>query len=666
MSMGAFVVYMLKSALCLAAFYLVYKVLLTSESFHRMNRITLLICMCLSCLIPFVHYSAEVPTLVSQPVMVLEDFIIFNAEPVAAAEVVETPFNWMALIVGIYLMGVLVFSAYHVWSVIQLMLLLKRCNVMHAGDYRVLTHTMQAPPFSFMHTIILSETDLQEHGDIYLEHEKAHIRLGHSYDLMVATLCTVFQWFNPAAWLLKQELQNIHEYEADDAVLNRGIDAKTYQILLIKKAAGARLYSLANSFNHSSLKKRITMMSVKKSSSWARAKYAFVLPVAAVAVAAFARPEVASISQEIGAVSVEDLTAAVDKVTEKVSNLPSPEAKITDANPKDTIYQVVDEAPEFPGGTQALMQFLARNVKYPVEAQKAGKQGRVILQFVVAETGKIVNPVVIRSVDPLLDAEALRVVHSMGDWKPGILKGKAVKTRMTLPVTYTLQGSAVRPEPGENDIVVVGYAPAKTDDEVFMVVEEQPQFPGGMSAMMQYLSSNVKYPEQAAKEGKGGRVVVQFVIDKDGSIIEPRVARGVDPAIDAEALRVVAAMPKWKPGIQKGQPVKVRFTLPVLFNAQKDGETAPLVPGASRIKVEPSDAQTVMVSGTVTDAKTNTPIVGAAVLIVGTTDGTITDTKGNFKIPADKGMSVTVSYLDYKPYTLKVAGITTAEISLSK
>ncbi|MDO4215151.1 MAG: M56 family metallopeptidase [Bacteroidales bacterium] len=467
--MGAFVVYILKCALCLALFYLFYKLLLTRDTFHRLNRMTLLVCMGLSCLIPFVHYSVQAPTLVSQSVLELEDYITFTVEPVA--ETVDTPFNWMILFVGIYLLGVVGFLCYHIWSLSKLVFMLHNCKVqLEEEGYRVQTHNFDISPFSWMHTIIISEKDLKEQGDILLEHEKAHIRLRHSYDLLLATFCTVFQWFNPAAWLLKQELQNIHEYEADDSVLQRGIDAKTYQILLVKKAAGARLYSLANSFNHSSLKKRITMMLQKRSSAWACAKYIFVLPITAMAVAAFARPEVTSLAK------------AIETDVEAVSPSILPQPEMPDVKGEVTV------------------------------------------------------------------------------------KDEAVKSL----VPKRVASSPVQPQPEEVAVVETSSNPVEEDDVVYQVVDKQPTFMGGNQALMKYLASNVKYPEQALKEGLSGRVIVQFVVDKDGSIKDPRVARSASPLLDAAAIEAVKNMPNWTPAMQMGKPVKVRFTLPIAFLNDED------------------------------------------------------------------------------------------------
>lgn len=665
--MGTCVVYILKSAICMAVFYLFYKLLLTRDTFHRLNRITLLGCMALSCLIPLVHYTVEQPMLVNQPMLELEDFVLMNAgyAEVVTEQAAPVPFNWFTVVVLVYVLGAVAFLIYHAWSVVSMLSLLRKCTVQEiSGNYKLVIHNQTLPPFSWMRYIIISQQDLDENASVFLEHEKAHISCKHSYDLLLATLFTIVQWFNPAAWLLKKELQSIHEYEADDRVLNGGIDAKTYQILLIKKAAGGRLYTLANSFNHSSLKKRIAMMLKTKSSAWARLKYAFVLPVSVLAITAFARPEVVNLSQEMEAVTVEELTATVSKVTEKVSTPHIQEVEKVLQAPTDTVYQVVDEQPEFPGGVSELMKFLATNMKYPSAAQQAGKQGRVIVQFVIDKEGKAKDGNVIRSVDPSLDAEALRIINAMPAWTPGKLNGKVVAVRYTLPVTFTLQGSTIQPDTEKGDIVVQSAVPNTTEDDVFQVVENQPEFPGGATALMEFLAKNMKYPEQAAKEGKGGRVIVQFIIDKDGSVKNAKVVRSVDPLLDAEALRVLSIMPNWEPGKQKGVAVKVRYTLPVSFKPTKDGETS--AGNKAQINVTPTDDKNTMVNGTVHDAQTKEPLVGASIFIIGTTTGTITDLDGTFRIPVEKDQKVQIGYPGYKSFTLPIKGKTTATIYLEK
>ena len=316
--MGALFVYILKSSVCLAAFYLFYRLLLSRETFYRFNRYALLGILWLSMLIPCYEVSTGEPVVeMQQTVMKLEKaFVPNDLERPARVSVILAPdtsatllWTWQEVLLFVYLLGVLFFIARNLYSLIRMTFLLKRSRKIKLESGIVLvTHDSALAPFSWMKYIIVSNADLKEGREEILTHEQAHIFHYHSLDLLLAEVTILFQWFNPAAWLFKQELQNIHEYEADEAVLNQGIDAKQYQLLLIKKAVGSvRFNSLANSFNHSKLKKRITMMLKRKSNSWARLKYLYVLPVAAVAVVVFARSEVSSELNRISDLKVNDL-----------------------------------------------------------------------------------------------------------------------------------------------------------------------------------------------------------------------------------------------------------------------------------------------------------------------------------------------------------------------
>ena len=321
--MGAFFVYIVKSAVCLAVFYLFYRLLLSRETFHRFNRIALLGILILSCAIPFVEVTMKEPMEVSQQLLTWEELLLMaNLNRTATIETApESAIMWREALLMVYLLGIVFFFLRNVWSLTRMLRLIKGSTlVRQENGITLITHQKEIAPFSWMKFVVISEKDLKENGEEILTHEYAHIRKRHSIDLLIADICIFFQWFNPASWLLKQELQNIHEFEADESVIAQGIDAKKYQLLLIKKAVGTRLYSMANSFNHSSLKKRITMMLKKKSNPWARLKYLYVLPLAVIAVAAFARPEISSELDEISAVKVNDLTAIM-----KTEEVKSPE-----------------------------------------------------------------------------------------------------------------------------------------------------------------------------------------------------------------------------------------------------------------------------------------------------------------------------------------------------
>ncbi len=328
--MGAFFIYILKSAVCLVLFYLFFKLLLSRETFHRFNRVALLGVLLFSLLIPCIEVTTRHQVEVQQAVLSIEQLLMMaemeNATPVEieAGEWQQAPapisLSWIQIALLIYLAGIVVLVCRNVYSLLCLLRLIcsgKREKL--ESGITLVVHDRALAPFSWMRYIVISRKDLEENGREILIHEAAHIRNRHSWDLLIADICIFFQWFNPGAWLLKQELQNIHEYEADETVINEGVNAKEYQLLLIKKAVGTRLYSMANSFNHSKLKKRITMMLKEKSNPWARLKYLYVLPLAAIAVTAFARPEISEKADEISAVKVNDLTAIVEAKMEEIT-----------------------------------------------------------------------------------------------------------------------------------------------------------------------------------------------------------------------------------------------------------------------------------------------------------------------------------------------------------
>lgn len=282
--MYALMIYSLKVGACLAVFYLFFKLLLSRETFHRLNRIVVLAAMVLSFILPFcvITIYRELPAAPEMPAA--EQLFEAPAEPQ------PEPFPWDKAAALVFLTGAGATLLWTFGSVFGVIRMIRRGRRERLADGTVLVRIGRSvTPFSWYRYIVLSEKDLAENGDTIVLHEKAHLRLRHSVDLLLTDLAGCLQWFNPAMWLLRRELRAIHEYEADEAVLDSGVDAKHYQLLLIRKAAGGRWYSVANSFNHSKLKNRITMMLRKRSSRWAVARVLFVLPLAGLALGAFAR-----------------------------------------------------------------------------------------------------------------------------------------------------------------------------------------------------------------------------------------------------------------------------------------------------------------------------------------------------------------------------------------
>ena len=569
--MYTFLLYILKVSLSLAAFYMFYKLLCSRDTLHRFNRCLLLFILALSAVVPFMYIDLGIISH-EAAVEIGELGAMFEAEPVEMAATEDAPaplwqripwqqIPWRMILCGIYTVGLLVCLGHFVGSLLSIALLIRRSKRRVMADGTILVaHNKAYGPFSWMRYIIVSEQDLSDNFDMILAHERAHIRLGHSWDLLFVQLCATTQWFNPAAWLLKRELEAIHEYEADSDTLRQGFDARQYQLRLFEEAVGVKFNTITNNFNNCSTKKRMIMMMKRQTSPWARMKALFVLPVSFVAVAVISCTSPKEKKTDADQEAVQQSQPASAPEIQVVTYAPQPKEV-----EQGEVFLTVEEQPMFPGGMEEMMKFLQRNVKYPKEAQEQGKQGRVIVQFVVNKDGSISNDTIVRSVDPLLDAEALRVVRSMPNWTPGKQRGKEVRVRFTLPVTFRLDGGE-ESKPAEVKQVV--KAPTQ-GEEIFNVVEEQPIYLGGHEALMKYIQQNIKYPKEAQEQGKQGRVIVQFVVEKDGSITDSKIVRSADPQLDAEALRIVNAMPNWTPGKQRGEPVRTRFTLPVTFRLSK-------------------------------------------------------------------------------------------------
>ena len=629
--MGIFLVYILKSSLCLAAFYLFYRLLLSRETLHRFNRMALLGVLLLSAVVPLIEVSTEQPTGVGQGMLTLEEWLVLSE---AMPEVSSTPVEearavWPLVLLAVYGVGVLFFLGRNLLSLIRLGQLLRGTRredihryVADAPRILLFVHERGIAPFSWMRYIVIARKDLEEDGRPILLHELAHIRCSHSWDLLLADLCCFVQWFNSAAWLLKQELQAVHEYEADEAVLCAGVNAREYQLLLIKKAVGTRLYSMANSLNHSKLKKRITMMQRRKSNPWARAKLLYVLPLAAVAVAAFARPEVSGVSNELSAAKVTDLAEIVKEKT--VESVPQDTVKADGLQGKNsTVYDMVEQAPAFPGGPQAMMQFIKDNLQYPQIAKENGIQGRVILQFVVDETGKVTDPKVIRSIDPSLDTEAIRLVLSMPRWIPGMQDGKAVAVKYTFPVMFSLGGEA-KSSASKDMPFSIAYSKSSGGGTSVSV---------SSSSSTPVVEGNKVVAVSAGKMSEVSGEISKLLMNSDSLVI---LVDGV-PATE-ETLRALSAD---------------KITTMSILKDKLDGMAA--AKGKKTVIAIATDSgkPSIVVSGAVVDEKGG-PILGALVRVVGSVKkGVVTDGQGNFTITVPEGCSLEVSYIDHQTTVVK-------------
>ena len=302
--MGALLLYILKSTICLILFYLGFKALLSNDTFFRFNRWVLLVGIATCMLLPAIKIQTSEPLLIQQPIIHLEKMIageetvvtyLSDNNPEVNMIPVVTPakmIDWGQIIALLYWAGFIFCLMTTLLSFRKMFVLIRSGRKLQQGRYTLILVPSCVSPFSWGRYIILSEEDYEKHPDEILTHEMMHLKSHHSIDLLFMECILWLHWFNPAIWLLKRELKDIHEYQADKGVLTQGVDATKYQLLLVKKAVGSSLYTLANSFNHSKIKKRITMMLKGKSNNWARLKLLLLVPVGLIVLNAFARPEV--------------------------------------------------------------------------------------------------------------------------------------------------------------------------------------------------------------------------------------------------------------------------------------------------------------------------------------------------------------------------------------
>ena len=448
--MTNFLIYDAKVAVLIIVFYMFYRLMLSHETFHRVNRVVLLLTAVASFVLPLcvitLHKTVRMEAVPTVSVGDLQMEVAADAGPVW----------WQMLLPLIFIIGVVATLGHTLTSILKVWLLIRRSeqHLQPDGTIVCVTGNAEVSPFSWMLYIVMNRSDYEEHNAAILAHERGHIRLRHSWDLLLVALLTALQWFNPAMWMLRQDLRAIHEYEADGEVLSQGINARQYQYLLISKASGIGGYSIANGISHSTLKNRITMMLHKKSNRRSLLKLLALIPIVGLALALNARTVTDYVYDEpqkqqpvkkgkkAGTIKVNGQEI---KVVEQ-DDIVTMEGEVDQDQAKEEAFDVVEEMPEFPGGPKALMDYLMTNVKYPKTAFDANIQGRVIAQFVVDKEGTVRDAHIVKSVDPALDAEALRVINNMPKWRPGRQNGKVVNVKYTIPVSFSLDGNNDSPQ----------------------------------------------------------------------------------------------------------------------------------------------------------------------------------------------------------------------------
>ena len=430
-----FLTYDLKVAVLLAVFYMFYRLMLARETFHRVNRIVLLLTAVASYVLPLCVITIHETVVMQRAAHVAVGSFqvdMMNEEP-------ATPL-WQIILPILFIIGMMATLVHTLSSLFRIIRIIRHSEQYPQTDGTTICVTGNASltPFSWMHYIVMNRSDYETGDAAILAHERGHIRLHHSWDLLFVDTLTALQWYNPAMWMLRSDLRAVHEYEADAAVLSQGINARQYQYLLITKAAGIGGYSLANGISHSTLKNRINMMLHTKSDRSRLLKLLALLPIVGIALAVNAEKVVDVRYDEP---QKQNTKNKVKGVAEKKADTSETNTAVGTFEPvQGDVFDVVEEMPQYLGGPQALFKFLGENVQYPAEAEKAGIQGRVIATFVVEKDGSISQPTIVKSVDPLLDAEAIRVISAMPNWIPGKQNGKEVRVKYTVPLSFNLDG----------------------------------------------------------------------------------------------------------------------------------------------------------------------------------------------------------------------------------
>lgn len=601
--------YLLKVNVAFVLFYAFYRLFFYKDTFFKLRRAILLAFFGLALFYPLLN----IQDWVRQQEPIADVIYMYSAmlpEATAKADAAASVdwYGWLLGSLGFIYWGIVAFLCGRFLVQLSSILWLAHTServVIHETPVYALRKA--AGPFSFFRMVFLHpESHSDKETDEILTHECTHVSQWHSIDVILSEMMCMACWFNPFVWLLKREVRHNLEYLADNTVIQSGYDSKSYQYHLLGLAHHQSVTTLYNSFNVLHLKNRIMMMNKKRSPGIVRTKYLIFIPLVGILmllsnIEAVARLTVRlaneatvsnamvtatgilvdetgqpligasvvvkggkerTITDKKGAFSLEVPANAIlrcsyqgresqEVLAADMTNNTHLSLSSKSREMNEQVFTVVEKMPSFPGGDAELLKYIATNIKYPKESQDNGEQGRVICSFIVGRDGSVNNPEVLRGVTPLLNEEAVRVINTMPRWNPGMQRGKAVAVKYTVPITFRLKSPV-----------------EEAKEETLTVVDVMPQYPGGDRELLKFIAQCIKYPTDAQEAGVQGRVICSFVVDKKGNIVEPKIIRGIDPSLDAEALRVIGMMPRWTPGRQDGKAVRVLYTVPITFRLQ--------------------------------------------------------------------------------------------------
>ena len=544
--MPPFLIYEGKVAVALLVFYLFYRFLLKQETFHRLNRIVLVGTAVLSFLLPLCIITIRKP--VEMEPQVTAPSIGMAPE---LAPVVEKTATWWPLALAVLFWAgvafVLVRVAVSVLSIIKLVRAGE--TVGEEEGCKIVVTDRDVVPFSWMRYIVLSRKDWEGDCASILAHEKAHVAYGHSVELLLVDVLSALQWFNPAVWMLRADLQELHEYEADDAVLRGGADLREYQYLLIRKAVGKSGYSVANSFNHSILKNRITMMSKSKSPLRRRLRVLYLLPLVCLGLGLQAKTVYVPTDKDNNNI-VADAGDDVKKVV--TIKIDSDERIYIDV--KEVQLHEIAKYIEALGAAQEISVKFEQEQDIPEEVMIEIRNQ--LRQAGVQSARYSAVPVV-----PLYI-----LLEPDGEEKEVSQEEIGSMDRDRILSVEIMEDEIAREKYGEraaNGVVVLSMKQAAKDAGAMIA----PRFlHGDINHFEVWVNDHIEYPREALDAGFEGRVIVQLDVCEDGEVRGVKVVQSASELLDAEALRVVRASPRWEPAILHDKPVRVTFQIPVVFS----------------------------------------------------------------------------------------------------
>ena len=432
-------IYLIKINVALVLLYGFYRLTVSRDTFFGLRRLTLWLIYAVALMVPALnleYWVRDTPTMESMANVYADTFY-----PVVVVKAQASGITWMDMLLGIYWVGVAVLSLRLVWQLFSIIRLAVISRKQEVEGITVHLLRGEGSPFSFFRWVFMYPSTLEgKQLHEVMVHECTHVSGLHSLDTLFSELFSIACWFNPFAWLMKQEVRMNLEYLADECVLSDGNARKSYQYHLLGLAYRQSNEStkIANNFNLLPLKKRIKMMNKRRTSEIGKAKYLLFAPLAGVLLMV---SNIESVAREIG-----EQIPEVAEVQQKAEQAAEEKVKTkpqTDTTKKKKTWDCMPETmPYFPGGQELLLKYLADNIKYPASAVKAKKQGRVIVTFIVQKDGSVTHAKIAKSIDPELDAEALRIVKGMPKWTPGTQNGKPVSVRYMVPVKFSLQKDA--------------------------------------------------------------------------------------------------------------------------------------------------------------------------------------------------------------------------------